>query len=367
MNAVTDTGAGIVVVGGGIAAITAAHALREEGWAGAITIVADEPHEPYSRPALSKGVVSGVDDAPFLPPATHGARVVSARAVALDAAARTIALDDATVLPFDGLVIASGSRARDVGDARVRTLRGLDDARRLRDDLATCPDVVIVGGGALGMELASQCRELGSAVTLVSRTPPLETLLGSALAGHLRAAATERGVRFVRGAVIEFTDGAVVVDGVSPAADLVIAAIGDDPNVEWLATSGLLRGGELVVDAFCAVVPGIVAAGDVATREHLGVRSRTPLWTNAIEQAAVAARTLVRGSDGEPREFQPYFWTEQFGQNIKAVGPLPLAGDGDVLVDNGGGRLLRWPAQGTAVAVNHRIPMPRLRRAASGA
>lgn len=362
----TRTGAGVVIAGGGIAAITAAHALRDEGFAGTITIVSDEPHEPYSRPALSKGVVSGTDDDPSLPPSAHGAHLRAGRVAELDATARRVRLDDGTWLAYDGLVIATGARARTLGDpTHALRLRDLSDAHRLRDALVGEPRVGIIGGGALAMELASQCRRRGSEVTLFSRRPAMAAHLGDEIAGVLQRAAHEHGVRFRRGETFALAKNVVTInDEDRHDVDLVITAVGDVPNDEWLRSSGLLTDGALVVDRGGIVAPGVVAAGDVAVVEHAGTRRRTALWTSAIEQAKTAARSLVGAESSGIAPTQSYFWTEQFDQNVKAVGPLPIEGPLDVLAESDTGRLLRWRT--TAVALNHRIPLPRLRRAALG-
>lgn len=361
----TRTGAGIVIVGGGIAAVTAAHALRDEGFEAAIAIIADESHLPYSRPALSKGVVAGHNDSPFLPEATHGADIIRARACELDPGGRRVRLDDGSWMAYDGLVVASGSRARSLGNpAHSVRLRTLDDARLLRDRLHSVHQVIIVGAGALGMELASQCRDFGCAVTLVSRTPPMQSMLGTMLSAALRAAAAEQGVAFVTAPDISVTATGVQAAGRYIDADLVITAVGDEPEVDWLRSSGLLNNEMVIGDEDGRVADGIVAAGDVLMTDRGANRTRTPLWTSAIEQARRAARTMVHGPDPQQKPLAPYFWTEQFGHTVKAVGELPVRGGGHVLSESDQGWLARWDR--TAIAFDHRIALPRLRRAAQG-
>ena len=342
---------------------------------GELTIVGDERHAAYSRPALSKAMLHGDDlTAHRLPPPTHrAAERLGVTATALDVDRRTVALDDGSALPYDGLVIATGSRARRLGDGTGElTLRTIDDAIALRARLAHRPPVVVVGGGALGMEIASSCLAAGCPVTLVSRGRPLLHQLGPFLADVFVTAAMERGLTVVetRSARLR-RDGAatqVITDeGTVLEADVVVTAVGDLRNVEWLATSGLLRGGALDVDSRGRVRPDIVAAGDVAAfPTRRGVR-RVPLWTSAIDQSKVAAAALLRGDEAPALDFQPYFWTEQFGLTLKAAGFLPLAGppafvDGD---STRGPALMRWAhpdGSGTAVALTYRIPIPRLRR-----
>ncbi len=376
----------IVVVGNGISGVTAADTLRAAGYDGELTLVGDEIHPAYSRPALSKALLRDEADltAHLLPPPTHEAtELLGRRATGLDVDARAVLLDDRTQLPYDGLVVATGCRARRLGTGQEHppeelTLRTLDDALELRRRVAARPSVVVVGGGPLGMEIASSCLESGCEVTLVSQGPPLAQQLGDHLSGMFVSAALARGLRIVstEGARLERAgDGTAVVlaDGTTVRAELVVTAIGDEPNVEWLASSGLLRHGLLLVDELGRVRPDIGAAGDVAAvpTPH-GVR-RVPLWSAAIEQSKIAARALL-GQDTVALDHRPYFWTEQFGLSLKGVGHLPFAGAPTLLDgDPGEGRvLLRWEDDGTSgsgavAAVNYRIPIPRLRRLCNAA
>lgn len=371
----------IVVVGGGIAGVTAADALRQNGFDGELIIVGDEPHAAYSRPALSKALLRDPDglSAHELPPATHGGTELrGVGAVGLDVEARTVLLDGGERLAYDGLVVATGCRARRLGEGADHapeelTLRTLDDAWRLRSRVAARPSVVVVGGGPLGMEIASSCLDNGCEVSLVSQGPPLLAQLGPYVSDLLVSAATERGLRVVESDGARLVRGGsgtrvVLAEGPVIEAGLVITAVGDRANVEWLDGSGLLENGALVADATGRVRPGIVAAGDVASvpTPH-GIR-RVPLWTSAIDQARTAAAALL-GVDPAPRDHRPYFWTEQFGLSLKAVGHLPLAGAPELLDGSPDEprKLLRWnPADeatgSAAVAVNYRIPIPRLRR-----
>lgn len=368
----------IVIVGNGITGVTAADTLRTEGYDGEITLVGDERHAAYSRPALSKALLRDASDltAHLLPPPAHGAvERLGVAATDLDLDGRTVHLDDGGRLPFDGLVVASGCRPRRLGDAGGEsgevTLRSLDDAWLLRGRIAPRPRVVVVGGGPLGMEIASSCIDVGCEVTLVSQGEPLEMQLGRHLSEVLVAAAHERGLRILRTEAARVLGTGedtrvVLADGAPVAGDLVVTAAGDLPNVEWLASSGLLEDSSLTVDDRGRVQPHIVAAGDVAARPTpFGLR-RVPTWTAAIETSKVAARALLHGDDAAPVEARPYFWTEQFGLSLKTVGHLPLTGtptlaDGEA---DGGRSLLRWHDPGTeaAAAINYRIPVPRLRR-----
>ncbi|MDO5696814.1 MAG: FAD-dependent oxidoreductase [Dermatophilus congolensis] len=422
----------IVVLGNGIAALTAAEAVRDRGFDGDLTIVGEESHAPYSRPALSKAALLDDDPAHLrLPDSTHGAtELLGTRAESLDLDRRTVRISTGDELPFDGLVIATGSRPRRIlpvasgsllapadpsapaaSDTRGATespnlgrsnersveqpatlspevfLRNLDDMIALRTRLHDHPSVVVVGGGPLGMEIASGARAAGCEVTLVARGAPMRRHLGAYLSDIAVAAARELGVTVLTdgcATVRQNLDGladVVLHDGSVVSAEVLVSAVGDVPNLEWLDGSGVLTDGQVVVDSRGRVLvggvarPDIVAAGDVATfPTSSGVR-RVPLWTSAIDQAKVAGPALLLGDEAPALDFKPYFWTEQFGLNIRACGPEPLDDapevvDGDP-ADPSHSALLRWPEQpgrsGTSIALNYRIPIPRLRRLAQPA
>ncbi|WP_198289932.1 NAD(P)/FAD-dependent oxidoreductase [Nocardioides sp. Iso805N] len=357
-------------MGNGIAGVTAAHTLREAGFDGELTIVGDEPHPAYSRPALSKALL--LEEAGLtshhLPAPTHGATELMGLTVSgLDLDTRCVLLDGGEGLPYDRLVVASGSRARRLSTLPGEvTLRGLDDALYLRERLASVSSVIVVGGGPLGMEIASACRAGGCEVTLVSQGMPLVQQLGVHLAGILTRAALDRGLAIVEsaGAVLEASaDGmvrVVVAEGGALEADLVVSAVGDVANTEWLASTGLSAPDGIHVDTRGLARPDVAAVGDVAVMPTPYGRRRIPLWTSAIEQAKTAAAALLLGEAASPLELRPYFWTEQFGLTLKAAGRLPVSGDPEYVEGGPGAGLMRWPE--AAVALNYRIPIPRLRR-----
>ncbi|CAH0144624.1 Rhodocoxin reductase [Arthrobacter sp. Bi26] len=394
----------IVVVGNGIAGLTACDSLRSAGFDGELTVVGAERHHPYSRPALSKALLHSVDgdsvdgnsvdgksddvlQAHVLPEPTHEAtELLGVSATGLDVDARLVRLDGGDELPYDGLVIASGSRAkrlapgqgaagpRQDGSLRELTLRTIEDAILLKELAASRPSVIVVGGGPLGVEVASGCLHVGCEVTLVSDVKPLSRQLGDHLADIFTSAAVRRGLRVVGGGKARLLDhgtGAKVVlaDGTELEADLVVTAIGDEPNIGWLAGSNLLVDGQLRVDSRGRLRPDIVAAGDVAFFPTRRGVERVPLWTSAIDQAKIAAVGLLKGDAAPEFDFQPYFWTEGFGLSLKSVGFAPVVGTPDFCEpgESADSMLLRWDnmdGSGTAVAINYRIPIPKLRRLA---
>jgi 3-phenylpropionate/trans-cinnamate dioxygenase ferredoxin reductase subunit len=374
----------VVVVGGSIAAVTAAESLRVHGFAGRITLLSEETHPPYSRVPLSKGVLSGEATlgSAALPALSDDVEVrLGSRAARLRPELRRVVLTDGEEIPYDGLVIATGARARRLappGQAGEYVVRTMDDAERLAERIVGARSAIVIGGGFLGMEIASVCVDLGLQVTLVDREPPLRRLLGSWLAGFVVDAARERGVDFVlapEGVTLLGGDQVAAVDCGHRRldADVVVSAVGDQANTDWLLDSGLPVEGGLVVDGRCRVTPHITAAGDVTvTRLSSHVPHRSPHWTSAVLQGQAAAVGLLLGDAAPALRPDPYFWTEQFGLNIKISGVIPDGVSPTVLAGDPRERsaLLQWQCNSrpvAAVAVNHRLPVVKLKRIAAQA
>ncbi len=369
----------VVIAGGSIAAVTAAQTLRAQDFEGDITFLSDEIHAPYSRVPLSKGVLSGKEtvDSAALPAIGDDMTVrLGARVANLRPDYQRVVLADGEDVPYDGLVIATGARARRLAapaQAGEHVIRTLDDAIALGDRIDVADSALVIGGGFLGMEVASTCAERGLAVTVVDRDPPLRRLLGAWLAELVVKAARERGVRFVQSLNGVEPLGHPEITGVDCGdrhlhADIVVSAVGDLPNTEWLADSGLPLDTGLVVDSRCRVTPHIVAAGDVtATRMDDGKARRCPHWTSAVLQGQAAARTLLHGKTTFVPPPDPYYWTEQFGLDIKISGDIPADTAPTVLAGEPRqhSALLQWNRQDRPVAaasVNHRIPIVKLKR-----
>lgn len=389
--AMTGTAAHVVIVGNGIAGQTAAHALRDLGHQGPITLIGEETHKVYSRPALSKAALApGADlTSHALADATHQARELTGRpAAGLDLAGRRVLLADGSEVGYDALVIATGSGARSLTDSEHEVrLRTMDDALALQQRLTAAEDVLVAGGGPLGLEVAAGAAAHGHRVTVVSRGLPMAGHLGEWLASRLNQAALRAGVSFVDGRVsgaeADATRARVrLEDGRTLEAGLLVSAIGDDPHVAWLETSGLLHDGRLCTDSRGRVLApgsteplaGVVAAGDVAHWQSPEGPTRSPLWTSAIEQAKVAARTLLLGEESSPLDFVPYFWTEQFGITLRVMGQLPAIGEPVEVKtkDDDPERLLAtWPGSdgrpGTVAALNFPMAIPKLRALAVAA
>ncbi|QHC23916.1 NAD(P)/FAD-dependent oxidoreductase [Streptomyces sp. GS7] len=347
----------IVVVGASLAGLRAAEALRDEGFGGELTLVGDEPHEPYDRPPLSKAVLSGrlTTDRITLPRVRNiDARwLLGTAATRLDIPGRQVVLADGRRVDFDRLLIATGTRARPWPDAAggglagVHTLRGRDDADRLRAALATGPRrVLVIGGGFTGGEVASGCRELGLEVTVVQRgAAPLASALGGVIGrvatGWHRAAGVDlrlhTTVRALEGDAHGRLRRARLSDGTAVDAEVAVVATGAPANTEWLAGSGLAAdhrgvvcdGGCRALGADGAAVEDVFVAGDIARWPHPrfpGQLLRLDHWDNAVAQARTAAYNMTHASPNHRvHRALPAFWSNQFGVNLKSVGLPHLA------------------------------------------
>ncbi|MFJ5532973.1 NAD(P)/FAD-dependent oxidoreductase [Streptomyces sp. NPDC093261] len=342
----------IVIVGASLAGLRAAETLREGGFTGSLTVVGDEAYPPYDRPPLSKQVLLGqvAAHATGLPMRRDPEAEwrLGVRATGLDPMGKRVLLADGDTLPFDRLLIATGTRARPWPNPEegaldgVFTLRTRDDGAGLAERLAAGPRrVLVIGGGFTGSEIASACRERGLEVTVAERGPgPLVGALGgtlSKLAGgmHRRHGVDLRcgvTVTTLRGDGSGRFVGAELSDGSSVEADVCVVALGAVRNVEWLADSGLAAGPRGVAcDAGCRafnmygiVTDDVFVAGDVSRFPHpLFEYQMLSLehWGNAVAQAEVAAHNMVNpGPLRRPHLAVPIFWSSQFGLNIKSVG-----------------------------------------------
>lgn len=336
----------VVIVGASLAGFSAAQALRRRGFDGTLALVGDEPHLPYQRPPLSKQFLAGAwDRARIDLRIADGLQIewlLDVRARALDLSRREVALADDRRLRFDGLVIATGARARKprwhAELDGVFTLRTIDDALALKAHVAdTRRKVAIVGAGFIGSETAATLRKLGCDVTLIDLYPlPMLRVLGETLGGACLRLHQAHGVRTCFGVAVKALLGATAVEGVAledgtvVEADCVVVGVGVTPNVEWLANAGLRIDDGVACDASCAALGAgnVVAAGDVASwlHPHYG-RIRIEHWDNAIAQGDAAAQTLL-AAPGKASAYAPvpFFWSDQYDCKLQLIG-LPRPGD----------------------------------------
>ncbi len=330
----------LVVVGASLAGLRAAQAARAAGFAGELTVVGAEPHRPYTRPPLSKELLAGAQTAEQCA-LGHGALEVTWRlgttATGLDREAKRVHLAEGPPLPYDRLIVATGSRARpwhgpgaELGG--VHTLRTLEDALALRRALALRARLVIVGAGFIGCEVAASARSLGVEVTVVDLAPHPMLPLGAELGGLCARMHEEHGVELRCGTGIDallgdaHVEAVALSDGSTVAADVVLMALGALPNVEWLAGAGLTLDPGLACDSTLTALgdPDILAAGDLAAWPHPlagGERVRVEHWTTAAEHGQLAGRNaLLEPEARAAHEAPPYFWSDQYTTKIQAVG-----------------------------------------------
>jgi 3-phenylpropionate/trans-cinnamate dioxygenase ferredoxin reductase subunit len=328
----------VTIVGASLAGLSAARALRAQSYDGRIVIVGDEKHPPYDRPPLSKDFLAGKATVEDIALSTEDDEALDLdfrlgrTALRLDPTRRAVALDTGEEVVADGIVLATGARARTLpGSALkgVHTLRSLDDALALRHDLLAGGPVVVIGAGFIGAEIASTARGLGLDVTVVEARPtPLEEPLGTEMGAHVAALHTAHGTNLITGVGVAGLVGAERVhavrlaDGTELPATTVVVGIGATPNVEWLAGSGIDLGPGVRTDSWCATsIPGVVAVGDCASAHNpfAGEVLRLEHWTNALQQPEIAAATLL-GRQADVRPAPPYFWSDQYGVRLQFAG-----------------------------------------------
>ena len=345
---------GTVIVGTGIAGVSAAAAMRAAGATGTIHLVGDEPELPYRRPPVSKEIVRGDKTADEIRIkkaewyADHDITLMTGRrAVEIDTSAstRAVVLDDGEALPFEQLLLATGGRARTPWDASgVRTLRGLADVPRLGAELAAGASVVIVGAGLIGSEIAASARGAGCEVTLLETADlPLPRLLPPELGEMYVDVHRRAGTELHTGVTVESiddTDGGTVVratDGRSWTASVAVVAVGMEPCTELAERAGITLaslgdGGGILVDALGRTsLEGVFAAGDVANqpRPVLGGRHRVEHWQGAQNHGTAVGKVMAGGD--EPFTEVPWCWSDQYGLNLQVAG-WP-AGSHDLMVD----------------------------------
>jgi 3-phenylpropionate/trans-cinnamate dioxygenase ferredoxin reductase subunit len=329
-----------VLLGGGLASVTAASTLRMEGFDGRMIIVGDESHVPYSRPPLSKEVLRGEkfpEQAWLRPPAWYTSKDVElrlgARAAAVDPGAHRVELADGTSLPYDKLLVATGgvSRTLDIPGADlpgVFFLRGLDDALALREHLVPGAPVVVIGAGFIGAEVAASARTLGCEVTMLEIAEiPLGRVLGPEIGQLYAEVHREHGVELRTSVGVERIEGhghvqrVIATDGRTHDASVVVIGVGLVPELDLARRSGLACGNGVIVDEYCRTSVGdVFAAGDIANQPNrfLGRRIRVEHWQNAQHQGAAAARNML----GRQKPFHeiPWVWSDQYEHNLQVVG-----------------------------------------------
>lgn len=329
-----------VIVGASLAGATAAVTLREEGAAGSVTLIGAEPVAPYERPVLSKTYLRGqasFENALVRPAQFYAERgietVLGTRVIGIDTASHFVELQDHRRVPFDSLLIATGTQNRRLSVPGadldgIYSLRTVHDADRIRAHMVSGRRAVIVGMGFIGSEVAASLRQEGLEVTVIEPSKaPFHRVLGEAVGSRIGELHRAHGVKTLfEDSVASFEGGCKVTHVITKAGrriecDFVVAGIGVEPAVELLKGSGIQVDNGVVVDEHCRTnVDGIYAAGDVANHYHPVFKRhiRVEHWQNATKQGAAAARNMV----GNPVVYNdiPWFWSDQYDWNLQYAG-----------------------------------------------
>lgn len=354
----------IVIIGGGLAAATAAAELRGRGFDGDVVVFAAEPHLPYERPPLSKGILQGKEE--FAAAMVHDAAWydthhvdlrVGVSATAIDPLRRTVTASGDATMTYDRLLLAPGAEPRRFALAEqvgVPTyLRTIEDSERLRSQLRSGQQVVIVGGGWIGLEVAAAARIAGANVTVFEAGElPLIRVLGPEIAQVFADLHRYHGVDLRLNSQVSEAD--------LTHADVVVVGIGAIPRTALAEAAGLaVDNGILVDETLRTSDPHIYAIGDVANHFHpvLGRRIRVEHWDTAIQQGKVVAGNLLGGSEQYVR--QPYFFTDQYDLGMEYFGNVGPDGydrvDVEGTIDVAANTAFRafWVKAGVVVAAMH--------------
>lgn len=357
MNSVN---APLVIIGAGHAGGRAALTLRAEGYDGRLILLGDEPHAPYERPPLSKGLLQGMIDLAGCSVCDSAQLVeqgiehwVGNSVQRLDPAQHRLQLADGSWLSYARLLLATGGRARRLANvpeslANVLYLRTHDEALALRAGLRPGARLVIIGGGFIGLEVAATARSLGCSVTLLEAGPRLAgrvlpERVSSALLELHRSQGVEVRLNVVIEAVLgtDAVEAVKLVDGERLPCDLVVVGIGMQPNIELAAAAGLDVGQGIRVDAQLRTsAADIYAAGDVCEfqLQPQGGFQRQETWRNAELQGRHAALNLL-GAD-LPFAAVPGFWSDHYDWSLQTVGVIGHTEPATSRVLTGGGFLL---------------------------
>lgn len=344
----------VVVVGAGLGGLRTVECLRAEGFTGRITLVGDEPHEPYDRPPLSKQILAGQwpeeravlhrGELAELDISLHlGRKAIGVDHIGVD-------LDDGIRLNYDALVVATGVRPRRLpgqpDHPQLHVLRTLEDCRGLRDSIARARSLLVVGAGFIGAEVAATARTAGLEVTMLEALPtPFARVLGEHMGRLCAQLQTDNGVTVRCGVplmdfiVSESGIAARLADGSIAPADCAVIGVGTVIDAGWLAGLEISTAGGLLCDT-TGLVEGtgnVYAVGDIAAWRHptVGDRPRIEHWTSAGEQAAVVAQRLAGKQITHQADVVPYFWSDQYGLTLQLVGRSDLATSVEVLHDPG--------------------------------
>ena len=330
--------AGIVIVGAGYCGVSAAHAAREAGFEGKITLIGDDPELPYERPPLSKWEGSAPRMQPIFPNDWYGANRIDLRrgtsVTAIDRLAQTATFGSGETLPYAKLLFATGASPRllpadALPSTRLYYLRTHSDAQTLANEINEGADVLIVGGGFIGLELAASLARRKAFVHVIeAQDRILARALPPEISQRVQDLHVENGVTIHTATSVRAIENnvALLSNGKSVRAEHVIVGIGSVPHTSLAADAGLKVDNGIVVDeSFATQDPFIFAAGDCcAVPIKGGGQTRFESWLVAGDQGRRAGQIMAGGIADVSRP--PWFWSDQFDHSLQVVGVRPAAG-----------------------------------------
>ncbi len=342
----------LVIIGAGQSAIQCINSLKKEGYAGSITMIGEEEHLPYQRPPLSKG---------FLEDSVNKERLyfkkldfftenkiqlkLGTPANKVDLENKLVFLSDDTHLSFDKLVFATGSRVRKLDFpgsnlSSIHYLRGLDDAESIKNDLERSKEVVVIGAGYIGLEVAAIAAKKNVTVSVIEMADRvMNRTVDPQISDYYLKLHQNNGVKFIFNNSLEEIKGSKKVesvlcsDGSEIKADMVIIGAGIIPNVELADQAGVFCDNGIFVDEFGQTnYKNVYACGDCTSHPNklLNKQLRLESVHNAMEQSKTVAFSVL----AKPLEYNqvPWFWSDQYDHKLQIVG---LSGEHDNVVMRG--------------------------------
>lgn len=363
----------IVIVGAGQAGAQVAQSLRQGGFEGPLRLIGEEPHPPYQRPPLSKKFLAGEIGAEGLwlrPPAFYSINnidhIPSTRVTGIDRIAKRLLLENGDTLSYGKLVLATGTNARllplnGADKDGVVTLRSITDVDAIREQLSNSKRLVIVGAGYIGLEVAAVAKALGKDVTVVeAQDRPMKRVVAETVSDYFAKLHAEEGVNILLNTGIDAIEGTGKVEAVrlstgeSLPADMVLVAVGAQPNDQIATEAGLDTDNGILVDGAAQTSdPNIYAVGD-CTRFYSGRYARSVRMEsvqNAIDQAKAAADALLgKEVDYDPL---PWFWSDQYDIKLQIAGLSEGYDDTVVTGDPAANKFyVAYLKEGTLIAVD---------------
>jgi 3-phenylpropionate/trans-cinnamate dioxygenase ferredoxin reductase component len=351
----------VVIVGAGQGGLQAAESLRSGKYEGPILMLGDESHAPYNRPPLSKAFLLGEytqEQLIIRQPAVFEKKNIQLRTgvqvTAIDVSSKTVTLDNGDIISYSKLILATGSRARippveQVNAKGVHSLRSLDDTLAIAAQIGSVNNLVVVGGGFIGLEMAAVAIKLGKKVTVVEFADRLMSrVVSPMISEYFKTLHEKQGCEILLNAAVSevVTESGQVTavklsNGKQLAADMVVLGVGVLPNQELAQSAGIECDAGVIIDSSgCSSDPDVYALGDcTAQKMPDGSLRRLESVQNAVEMAKSVAASIV--GQAKPFEAAPWFWSDQYHIKLQMVG-LSSGYDEAVMRGDGESESFSW-------------------------